>query len=145
MLARGSVLLAEWWREAHEAVDIHILGLGVRKRAEVLRQRWFVKYNPMYWATVSVLVPLILVGKAVHLPLGQAGPVRDDESDAEREVRFMCASSSTRNRQPMATHRGHPTVALQPWPDHLGPTTVPLCSPQLTQRAVCAARRRVRL
>ena len=52
------------------------------------RYGWWVRYNPLYWALIVLIMGCLIPGRWVHLPFGQGGPVRDDEMEVEKKIRL---------------------------------------------------------
>ena len=51
---------------------------------------WWVRWNPLYWVLIGLIVLCLLPGRWVHLPFDQGGPVRDDEMEIEKKIRLEC-------------------------------------------------------
>lgn len=66
--------------------ETHAMLLGDEPLADF---SWPVRYNPCYWALVVTIMACLLPGRWAHAPLGQGGPVRDDELPAEKVARIQ--------------------------------------------------------
>jgi len=88
----------EWWRDAWEELKFAwvaseelwldcIPGIG-HDRIKALED-WgpIIRWNPVWWLLVGSCVTMILPGHLFHALVGQGGPVRSDETKAERVVR----------------------------------------------------------
>ena len=50
---------------------------------------WWVRWNPIYWSLIIIIMFCLLPGRWVHIPVGQGGPVRDDEMPQEKLARIQ--------------------------------------------------------
>jgi hypothetical protein len=57
---------------------------------------WWVRWNPLYWVLIGLIVLCLLPGRWVHLPFDQGGPVRDDEMEIEKKIRLESFLSGVR-------------------------------------------------
>ena len=78
--------------DLHEGIrqtDAQLFGKERSRTAAQQKLADWKQYNPLYWARMLLSVPFFLLGRWVHVPCGQAGAVRDDESEMEYEIRTL--------------------------------------------------------
>mmetsp|Transcript_56984 Transcript_56984/g.101053 ORF Transcript_56984/g.101053 Transcript_56984/m.101053 type:complete len:324 (-) Transcript_56984:122-1093(-) len=80
---------AEWTcDESHEMMLAMIPGIPGESVEEKLESA-LIKYNPVYWGAWLATGVMLVGGRLVHMLFGQGGKVRDDELEAEHEVRVQ--------------------------------------------------------
>ena len=72
-------------KEAHAMLGVDAVGD---------QSLWLVQRNPLYWSLIILIVVCVLPGKWLHALVGQGGPVRADESKAERNARVAWCYAS---------------------------------------------------
>lgn len=121
-------LLAElWWgfRESHKMTVMwnYPSSIADSLSFEEQLQHPCIRYNPCYWLLMLVTTPCVCWGRWIHALLGQGGPVRDDESEIEREARIQWIYTTGVSPTPTCVHFFHQT-------DLLVHQTAPLLSPR---------------